>query len=72
VSLQSVSPAVTAGQHRVVEQPEWTWRSTRGFFQVTTARTDRYTRNGEFKRRDGFVVNGRANQLMGYAADGAG
>lgn len=74
VSLQSVSQQFTQGNIASSQNPMDLAINGAGFFQVTDGKNPTmYTRNGQFKvDRDGFVVNGQGNQLMGYAADGAG
>ena len=74
VSLQAVSQQFTQGNIASSQNPMDLAINGSGFFQVTDGKNPTmYTRNGQFKvDRDGFVVNGQGNKLMGYAADGAG
>ncbi len=47
--------------------------SGQGFFQLSDNGVSVYSRAGTFRvDRDGFVVNGQAQQLMGYGADSSG
>ena len=74
VSLSAVSQQFTQGNIASSANPMDLAINGAGFFQVSDGKNPTmYTRNGEFKvDRDGFVVNGQGNKLMGYAADGAG
>jgi flagellar hook protein FlgE len=74
VTLQSVSQQFTQGNITSTQNSLDLAINGAGFFQVTDGKNPTmYTRNGQFKvDRDGFVVNGQGNKLMGYAADGAG
>ena len=74
VSLSGVAQQFTQGNIASSQNPMDLAINGAGFFQVTDGKNPTmYTRNGEFKvDRDGFVVNGQGNKLMGYAADGAG
>lgn len=74
VSLENVSQQFTQGNIASTQNPLDLAINGAGFFQVTDGKNPTmYTRNGQFKvDRDGFVVNGQGNKLMGYAADGAG
>jgi len=74
VSLSAVSQQFTQGNIASSANPMDLAINGAGFFQVSDGKNPiMYTRNGEFKvDRDGFVVNGQGNKLMGYAADGAG
>jgi flagellar hook protein FlgE len=74
VSLSAVSQQFTQGNIASSQNPMDLAINGAGFFQVSDGKNPTmYTRNGEFKvDRDGFVVNGQGNKLMGYAADGAG
>jgi len=74
VSLEAVSQQFTQGNIASSANPMDLAINGAGFFQISDGKNPTmYTRNGEFKvDRDGFVVNGQGNKLMGYAADGAG
>jgi flagellar hook protein FlgE len=74
VSLSAVSQQFTQGNIASSQNPMDLAINGAGFFQVSDGKNPTmYSRNGEFKvDRDGFVVNGQGNKLMGYAADGAG
>jgi flagellar hook protein FlgE len=74
VSLSAVSQQFTQGNIASSQNPMDLAINGAGFFQVSDGKNPTmYSRNGQFKvDRDGFVVNGQGNKLMGYAADGAG
>jgi flagellar hook protein FlgE len=74
VSLSSVAQQFTQGNITTTENPLDLAINGAGFFQVSDGKNPTmYSRNGQFKiDRDGFVVNGEGDRLMGYAADSAG
>ena len=74
VSLQSVAQQFTQGNIVTSENPMDLAINGAGFFQVSDGKNPiMYTRNGQFKiDRDGFIVNGQNDRLMGYAADASG
>lgn len=74
VSLQSVAQQFTQGNIASTQNPLDLAINGAGFFQVSDGKNPTmYTRNGQFKvDRDGYIVNGQGNKLLGYAADGAG
>ncbi|HJV60530.1 MAG TPA: flagellar hook protein FlgE [Albitalea sp.] len=74
VALEAVSQQFTQGNIASTSNPMDLAINGAGFFQISDGKNPTmYTRNGQFKvDRDGFVVNGQGNKLMGYAADGTG
>src|SRR5213075_3225617 len=74
VTLSAVTQQFTQGNITTSENPMDLAINGAGFFQVSDGKNPiMYTRNGQFKiDRDGFIVNGQNDRLMGYAADASG
>ncbi len=72
--LASVAQQFTQGSISTTENPMDLAINGAGFFQLTDGRSPTtFSRNGQFKvDRDGYIVNGNQQRLMGYAADDRG
>lgn len=73
-NLQSVAQQFTQGSITTTENPMDLAINGAGFFQLTDGKSPTtFTRNGQFKvDREGYIVNGTGQQLMGYAANAQG
>jgi flagellar hook protein FlgE len=74
VKVASVAQQFTQGNVSITNNPLDLAINGGGFFRLQNAIGDPvYSRNGQFQLdKDGYIVNAKAQQLMGYAADANG
>lgn len=74
VILGAVAQQFTQGNTETTQNPLDLALNGGGFFQVATeGGAVNYTRNGQFKiDREGYIVNNKGEQLLGYVADSTG
>ena len=70
VNLQAVTQQFNQGNTTTTDNPLDIAINGNGFFEVNSNGQTLYTRNGQFQAdKDGYIVNNKGLQLMGYATD---